>query len=54
MNGYGPPGIDGEAALLDPPLRFNLGTGCLAGTYLAQAPLASPSAALPGGIPRRS
>ena len=46
-----PAGIDGEAALLDPPLRFRIRPAALR-VRIAQAhPGASPSAALPDGFP---
>lgn len=45
-----PAGIDGEAARLDPPLRFRIRPGVLRVRVAPQHPGASPSAALPDGL----
>lgn len=45
-----PAGIDGEAALLDPPLRFRIRPAALRVRISRRHPGASPSAALPDGI----
>jgi hypothetical protein len=44
-----PAGIDGEAAMLDPPLRFATRPGVLRVRIAAKHPGCSPSAALPEG-----
>ncbi len=44
-----PAGVDGEALVLDPPLRFVMRPGALAVRIAPQHPGASPSAALPDG-----
>jgi diacylglycerol kinase family enzyme len=44
-----PAGIDGEAALLDPPLRFRIHPGALRVRISRRHPGASPSATLPEG-----
>lgn len=46
-----PAGIDGEAAQLDPPLRFAIRPGVLRVRVSRQHPGASPSAALPDDFP---
>jgi diacylglycerol kinase family enzyme len=46
-----PAGIDGEAALLDPPLRFRIHPAALRARIARRHPGASPSAALPDGFP---
>ena len=46
-----PAGIDGEAARLDPPLRFRIRPGVLRVRIARAHPGASPSAALPDGFP---
>jgi hypothetical protein len=43
-------GIDGEAATLDPPLRFRMHRGALRARIALQHPGASPSAAAPDGL----
>jgi diacylglycerol kinase family enzyme len=48
-NGAVPAGIDGEAALLDPPLRFIMRPGALRVRISPQHPGASPSASVPEG-----
>ncbi len=48
-DGAVPAGIDGEAAMLDPPLRFTMRTGALRVRIAAQQPGGSPAAALPAG-----
>jgi hypothetical protein len=48
-NGAVPAGIDGEAALLDPPLRFIMRPGALRVRISLQHPGASPSASVPEG-----
>ncbi|MGV9826347.1 diacylglycerol/lipid kinase family protein [Gordonia sp. NPDC003429] len=46
-----PAGIDGEADTLEPPLRFTVRPGVLRVRIARQHPGASPSAALPDGLP---
>jgi hypothetical protein len=48
-NGAVPAGIDGEAALLDPPLRFIMRPGALRVRISLEHPGASPSASVPEG-----
>ena len=48
-NGAVAAGIDGEAALLDPPLRFTMRPGALRVRIALQHPGASPSASVPEG-----
>ena len=45
-----PAGIDGEALMLDPPLRFQIRAGVLRVRVARQHPGASPSAMLPEGL----
>jgi diacylglycerol kinase family enzyme len=47
-----PAGIDGEAAILDPPLRFRIRPGVLRVRISRRHPGASPSAGAPDGLPR--
>ena len=47
-----PVGVDGEALVLDPPLRFASRPGALRVRFAPQHPGASPSAALPEGLPQ--
>ena len=47
-----PAGVDGEALVFDPPLRFTSRPGVLRVRIAPQHPGASPSAALPDGLPR--
>lgn len=47
-----PAGIDGEAARLDSPLRFRIRPGVLRVRISKQHPGASPSAAIPEGVPQ--
>jgi diacylglycerol kinase family enzyme len=47
-----PAGIDGEAASLDSPLRFRIRPGVLRVRISKQHPGASPSAAIPEGVPQ--
>jgi hypothetical protein len=43
-------GIDGEAAMLEPPLKFKIRPGVLRVRIARQHPGASPSAAVPDGF----
>jgi hypothetical protein len=45
-----PAGIDGEAAKLDPPLRFRMRPGALRVRIARQHPGASPSVGVPDGV----
>ena len=45
-----PAGVDGEALVLDPPLRFSIRRGALRVRIAPQHPGASPSAAAPNGL----
>jgi diacylglycerol kinase family enzyme len=45
-----PAGVDGEALVLDPPLRFSIRPGALRVRIAPQHPGASPSAAAPNGL----
>jgi hypothetical protein len=45
-----PAGVDGEALVLEPPLRFAIHPGALRLRLAPQHPGASPSAALPAGL----
>ena len=45
-----PAGVDGEALMLDPPLRFQIRPGVLRVRIARQHPGASPSALAPDGV----
>jgi hypothetical protein len=45
-----PAGVDGEALVMDPPLRFTIRPGALRVRIAPQHPGASPSAAHPDGL----